>query len=110
VLRNNIREVDFAARYGGEEFVVVLPYVPRENAAIVAERIHRALVSHDFLHDESIDMMNPTVSMGVAVFPEDASNKTDLIIQADSMLYLAKKNGKNQFHIMGKRSIYQMDH
>jgi len=55
-------------------------------------------------------MKNPTISMGIAVFPDDASSKSDLIAQADSMLYLAKKSGKNQFRIAGQKSISQMDH
>ena len=110
ILRNNIREVDFAARYGGEEFAVVLPYVHREDAIIVAERIHKALTSHEFFHDESIKLGNPTVSMGIAVFPDDAPNKEDLIIQADSMLYLAKKNGKNQYRISEQKPSSQLDH
>lgn len=110
VVRNSIREVDFAARYGGEEFAVVLPYVHRENAITVAERIHKALTSHEFFHDESIELENPTVSMGIAIFPEEASNKTDLIIQADSMLYLAKQNGKNQYRISEQKFFSHLDH
>lgn len=110
VVRNSIREVDFAARYGGEEFAVVLPYVNRDNAVIIAERIHKALTSHEFFHDESIRMENPTVSMGVAIFPEDASNKADLIIQADSMLYMAKQNGKNQYRISEPKVFSHLDH
>lgn len=110
VLRNSIREVDFAARYGGEEFAVVLPYVHRENAIIIAKRIHRAFTSHEFFHDKSIELGNPTVSMGIAIFPEEASNKADLIIQADSMLYLAKQSGKNQCHISEQKSLSHLDH
>ena len=110
VVRNTIREVDFAARYGGEEFAVVLPYVHRENAIIVAERIHKALTTHEFFHDEAIDLGNPTVSMGIAVFPDEASNKADLIIQADSMLYLAKQNGKNQYCISEQKHVSHLDH
>jgi len=110
VVRNCIREVDFAARYGGEEFAVVLPYVHRDNAIIVAERIHKALTSHEFFHDESIELENPTVSMGIAVFPEEASNKAELISQADSMLYLAKQNGKNQYCISEQKSLSLLDH
>jgi two-component system cell cycle response regulator len=110
VIRNNIREVDFAARYGGEEFAVVLPYVHRENVIAVAERIHKALTSHEFFHDESIGLKNPTVSMGIAVFPDEASNKTELIIQADSMLYLAKQNGKNQYRISEQKLVSHLDH
>ena len=110
VVRNSIREVDFAARYGGDEFAIVLPYVYRENAIIVAERIHRALTSHEFFHDESIKLENPTVSMGIAIFPEEASNKADLIVQADSMLYLAKQNGKNQYRISEQKLFSHLDH
>jgi len=110
VIRNSIRELDFGARYGGEEFAVVLPYVGRENAINIAERIHKALSSHGFFHEESIELGKPTVSMGVAIFPEEASNKGDLIIQADSMLYLAKQNGKNQFRISEKKSISHLNH
>ena len=106
VVRNSIREVDFAARYGGEEFAVVLPYVHRDNAVIVAERIHKAITSHEFLHDDSIELGNPTVSMGIAVFPEEAADKAELITKADSMLYLAKQNGKNQFRISEPKVIF----
>lgn len=97
VIRSIIREVDLAARYGGEEFAVVLPYTNREGARRVAERIHRAISSHDFFHDESIELGSPTVSMGISVFPEEGSTKKELIETADKMLYTAKQNGKNQF-------------
>jgi two-component system cell cycle response regulator len=97
VIRNIIREVDLAARYGGEEFAVVLPYTNREGARRVAERIHKAISSHDFFHDESLGLGSPTVSMGISVFPEEGSTKKELIESADKMLYTAKQNGKNQF-------------
>jgi GGDEF domain-containing protein len=48
--------------------------------------------------------------MGIAVFPDEASNKADLIIKADSMLYLAKKNGKNQYCISEQKHVSHLDH
>jgi len=96
VVRNVIRELDVAARYGGEEFAVVLPYANREAAVSVAGRIHRAIGSHDFFHDDSIGLQGPTVSMGIAVFPHEAAGKDELIERADRMLYRAKQEGKNR--------------
>jgi two-component system cell cycle response regulator len=97
VIRNIIREVDLAARYGGEEFAVVLPYTNREGARRVAERIHNSISSHDFFHDKTLELGNPTISMGISVFPEEGSTKKELIESADKMLYTAKQKGKNQF-------------
>ncbi len=110
VIRNIIREVDFAARYGGEEFAVVLPYAGRREAKIVADRIHGALTSHDFFHDRSIKLGNPTVSLGVAVFLEEAATKEDLLKKADKLLYQAKKNGKNQVCLEETKSLSLRNH
>lgn len=89
IVRNIIREIDLAARYGDEEFAVVLPYADGEAASVVAKRVQQAITSHNFF----------TVSMGIAVFPEDISTLKELIQKADKMLYKAKRNGKNQFCI-----------
>ncbi len=110
VVRNKIREVDFAARYGGEEFAVVLPYAGRAEAKIVADRIHQALTSHEYFNDESIGLGNPTVSIGVAVFQEEAVTKEDLLKKADKLLYQAKQNGKNQVCIGDSKFPFLMNH
>lgn len=60
-----------------------------EAASVVAKRVQQAITSHNFF----------TVSMGIAVFPEDVSTLKELIQKADKMLYKAKRNGKNQFCI-----------
>jgi len=109
VVRNNIRDVDIAARYGGEEFSVVLPYVNGEGALLVARRIHAAITAHDFFHDATIKLGNPSVSMGIAVFPEEALTKKDLIKKADQMLYKAKQNGKNQIFYPIQENYAQED-
>ena len=92
VIKNTVREVDFAARYGGEEFAVVLPYTGHRNARKAAERILeniRKKSSPDIL-------VNKTASMGFACYPDDGHTVADIIQRADEALYLAKHNGKNR--------------
>jgi len=89
IIRKNLRKSDIAVRYGGEEFLVVLPHTDLRRAAVVAERIRKAI------EETKIDKVQVTVSIGVA----DNSlveNFKDLIQKADSALYKAKRTGKNK--------------
>jgi two-component system cell cycle response regulator len=109
VIRNIVRKMDFAARYGGDEFAVVLPYAGRDTAKIVAERIHIALTSRDFLHDRSIMLGNPTVSMAAAVFLEEARTKENLLKKADTLLYQAEQRSKNRYRFSGQDVFSELD-
>lgn len=94
IIRANIREVDLAARYGGEEFAVLLPETTREGAEQVAGRIRLSTEKYNFrVYDEQIRL---TVSIGVAVFPEDGRRPSTIINHADQALYRAKKEGRNK--------------
>ena len=90
VLREATRDVDFVARYGGEEFFVLMPELNAECAAEVAERIRARLAEEPLLADEV------TVSFGVAEFPANGDSAETLISVADSVLYQAKKEGRDQ--------------
>jgi diguanylate cyclase (GGDEF)-like protein len=94
ILVENTRQRDIVARYGGEEFVIILPMTGRHGARRVAETI-RARVEE--FHFEGEDQSGKiTVTVGVAVFPEDAGTAEDLIQQADNALYHGKHQGKNR--------------
>jgi len=87
------RDSDFAARFGGEEFVVLVPGEATD-AVRLAERL-RTAVSQIELPQLGADG-RVTVSIGVASFPEQATNAAELFERADQALYVAKGSGKNR--------------
>ncbi|MCA9541284.1 MAG: GGDEF domain-containing protein, partial [Myxococcales bacterium] len=95
VLASAVRKVDLAARYGGEEFGVILEGSDREGARQMAERIRAEVEALTFQH-ESKGEVRVTLSLGVAAFPGDGSEKEKLIANADLALYHAKHGGRNQ--------------
>lgn len=96
LLKKTIREIDVAARYGGDEFVVVLPYGDRQALTEVGNRVCQATEQMSLPEQFEKSIPHATVSLGGAVFPDDAKTMDDLIEAADYMLYKAKRSGKNQ--------------
>lgn len=82
-----VREVDWVCRYGGEEFVVMLSETDKQGAQLVAER----LVVQTGLY------LPTTISLGVANYPVDTQDVSQLVEKADAALYNAKKTGKNKW-------------
>jgi diguanylate cyclase (GGDEF)-like protein len=79
-----MRVDDMVARYGGDEFIAIAHGTTRLEAVRLAERLRDAARRCD-----------ASVSIGVAVFPEDAADEAALIDAADAALYRAKQDGRN---------------
>jgi diguanylate cyclase (GGDEF)-like protein len=95
-IRNEVRgDMDLLARYGGDEFALVLPETPVGDALLVAERVRRRVDERLFRMPDSREVLRTTVSIGLATYPEDATEKKDLVEKADAALYRAKHGGKN---------------
>ena len=90
-----LREVDTFARYGGEEFICLLSETDVEGAMTTAEKIHDAIRGEPFgsMDDE---LLNVTVSVGVAAYPEHGDSYKSLVEAADRALYQAKQRGRDQ--------------
>ncbi len=95
-VRKNIRDTDLAVRYGGEEFIVAMPDTEINLAGIVAERLRSAVESHPFIVANGSKQLHLTVSIGVSYLHQGGDNPLDLIKRADTALYDAKHNGRNQ--------------
>lgn len=88
------RATDVLARYGGDEFVILMTHTSTENASTAAERIRATI------YDTSFEMkgsrISTTASIGIASFPESASEAADIFDKADIALYKSKQSGRNQ--------------
>jgi two-component system, cell cycle response regulator len=89
-----IRKVDFVGRYGGEEFCVVLEETDTDGALLMAERLREEAKKLSFASEKG--PFHIAISLGVALYPNDASNKEELMEHADQALYFAKRNGRDQ--------------
>lgn len=99
LLKDSSREVDYVCRYGGEEFSIILTQTNKETGYSVAERIRQKIEQNAFPSFSLYHEQKVTVSIGLATFPDDASNSNDLILQADRAMYKAKFSGKNQTYV-----------
>ena len=97
-IQKTIRHVDIPARYGGEEFTIILPETAALNAVIIAERLRQRISEIEVKIDENT-VLRPTVSIGIAEFPNAAEGIKELIDCADKALYVSKENGKNCIHL-----------
>jgi two-component system cell cycle response regulator len=96
LIRENIRQVDFAARYGGDEFLIVLLETSREGAERFGERLRSVIEAHKFQNEGCA--MRLTASLGIAVLDPSspAIDARSLVRLADDALYAAKADGKNR--------------
>lgn len=92
ILREEIREQDFAARFGGEEFAVILPDTGKDEAVRIAE--HLRVVIRQYSAPFRDDTLSVTVSIGVAV-RSGGEDVESLVQRADKALYAAKKGGRD---------------
>ena len=88
-----------ACRFGGDEFSAFLPKLDLESASQLAEKIRTSVETAGFEKDGI--SLKPTISIGVASFPDVSDEVLGLIEKADKALYKAKELGKNRVAISG---------
>jgi two-component system cell cycle response regulator len=94
-IQSQVRDTDLIFRYGGDEFIALLKGADLSTAMTVGERIRKAVEQSIFLKDEAL-AFRTTVSVGVALFPEHAISKRDILEAADYAMYSAKRSQRNR--------------
>jgi diguanylate cyclase (GGDEF)-like protein len=95
-LRESCRPTDVVARYGGEEFALILPRMMSGRATDLLERIRRVVAVKPIHLPGRSKLASVTVSIGVAIWPEDGQTPDELVRCADQRLYLAKQQGRDR--------------
>ena len=101
VIKEALRAGDVASRFGGEEFAAFLLDANYAQGLVAAERVRVAVEQEEF---PVTRMDSPgsqathriTISIGVAAYPDDATDPIHLVELADSALYRAKRSGRNR--------------
>jgi len=96
ILRAGLRRSDVLARYGGEEFAVILQETEVTAARAVTEKLRKDVETEAVFPDGRNGQVRTTVSIGLALYPGDAGDETELLARADEALYRAKRSGKNR--------------
>lgn len=95
IIKQQMRGGDLACRYGGEEFALILPGCAAETARERAESIRESLSQAEFMVNGGLPWA-VTLSLGGAIYPEQATTADALLKAADLALLKAKDGGRNR--------------
>lgn len=100
------RSGDLAARYGGEEFLLLFSMMDKDQALIQVQRLMQLMQNIGIAHPRSNVSKYVTISVGVATTtPHLNDSLSEFISQADHALYVAKNNGRNQYHVATSENV-----
>ncbi|HYN55293.1 MAG TPA: EAL domain-containing protein [Methylotenera sp.] len=94
-LSHCVRSSDTVSRQGGDEFVILLAESTQGvNAALIADKIiHELSLPHSVTQSE----LHITTSIGISIYPQDGEDADTLVKNADTAMYHAKENGRNNY-------------
>jgi diguanylate cyclase (GGDEF)-like protein len=104
-LSRAVRSTDIVARVGGDEFVVVMPDLTTvEDVEQCAANLVARLAPEISIEEHLVQL---TASVGVCIYPDFATDAKHLLKRADSAMYAAKENGRNQHQIFSESMLQE---
>lgn len=110
ILKSAVREQDIVTRLGGDEFVIAIPCITDlKYVEQIALKILNKL-------EEPIELnggtkkVNISTSIGISVYPSDATNINELLERADAAMYHAKERGRNNFQFYREEIDAKIDY
>ncbi|MFN4149359.1 MAG: diguanylate cyclase, partial [Candidatus Sericytochromatia bacterium] len=99
IIKSVVKNTYVVSRYGGEEFGVLLPETSLSDASDVAEKIRTKVTQHSFVgRDQSEVKMTVSVGVSYHLYSKGNISANDFIDRADTALYRAKNEGRNQVY------------
>jgi len=104
-----VRHSDTISRQGGDEFVLLLPFIEHaEDSALSAQKMLAALALPHRIDRHDLQI---SVSIGISIYPDDGQDAETLIKSADTAMYYAKENGRNNYKFfeqdMNARAVHR---
>lgn len=94
-LVSSVRSSDTVSRQGGDEFIILLADgTNEEDAAVTAQKILNVLAG---VHEIDSQQLYVTTSIGISIYPADGADAETLLKNADTAMYHAKEEGRNNF-------------
>jgi diguanylate cyclase (GGDEF)-like protein len=104
-LSRSVRSTDAVARVGGDEFVVVMPDITSvDDVEQCAANLVARLTPEISIEEHLVQL---TASVGVCIYPDFAADAKHLLKRADSAMYVAKENGRNQYQIFSESMLQE---
>ena len=99
-LKSTLREYDAIARIGGDEFVILTDNLQaNDDCRIIAERLIAAMSKPFHINERDVTIQS---SIGISIYPDDATNADELLSTADTAMYKSKKDKSVKYFFYSK--------
>jgi diguanylate cyclase (GGDEF)-like protein len=108
LFRRFTRAEDILCRYGGEEFTIIMPDITTQAAVARGQRLRQEVAQlSQQPRNQKFELIS--ISVGVALYPQDGTSSVELLCRADEALYPAKRAGRDRVMLSAPKSP-SMDH